>query len=139
MKSFGIVEPHVNYSYRPGAYGILTREGQVGVVKAPLGYFLIGGGIEPGETDEACLIREGLEEAGCMLSVGEFLETVDEYVVVKGTEMAYHKRITAYRTEIVSCGHAQLETDHQLIWMDKAEAIEVMYLKGQAYLIETYV
>lgn len=138
LKIFGEVEPHVVYTYRPGAYGLLSKDGKVGVVRSPLGFFLIGGGIETGESDEACLIREGFEEAGCELAMGEFLETVDEYVIVKGTQTAYHKRIAAYRVEIVSCGHAQLETDHELIWMEKDSALEAMYLKGQAYLIETY-
>ncbi|SCZ77586.1 NUDIX domain-containing protein [Acidaminobacter hydrogenoformans] len=138
MKVFGTIEPHVNYIYRPGAYGLLTREDKVGIVKSPLGLFLIGGGIESGESEEDCLIREGFEEAGCALSVGDYLETVDEFVIVKGSLEAYHKRISAYRVEIMSCGHAQLESDHQLLWMDKAEAVASMYLRGQAYLIETY-
>lgn len=138
MLTFGRPEPHVRYIYRPGAYGLLKKDGKVGVVRSPLGFFLIGGGIEAEETHEACLIREGFEEAGCRLKVGAFLETVEEYVIVQSTGEAYHKRISVYQVDIVSCGHPQLETDHQLIWMDKEAALKVMYLRGQAYLIERY-
>jgi 8-oxo-dGTP diphosphatase len=138
MKIFGSIEPQADYIFRPGAYGLLQQDGKVGIVRSPLGYFLIGGGLEFGETDEDCLVREGLEEAGCELAVGRHLETVDEYVVVKGSGEAYHKRISAYQVEILSYGHLQLEEDHEMIWMDKEMALKAMYLKGQAYLIDKY-
>jgi 8-oxo-dGTP diphosphatase len=138
MKTFGIKEPGFEYVYRPGVYGLFEKEDKAGVIQSPLGYFLIGGGLEEGETDETCLIREGIEEAGCLLVIGDYLETVDEYVVVPGSETGFHKRMAAYRVEIAQYGHLSIETDHELIWMDKREAAQKMYLKGQSYLIEQY-
>lgn len=138
MRIFGVRDPDHKYAFRPGVYGLLIKEDKVGVIYSPLGYFLIGGGIESGETDTECLIREGLEEAGCLLSVGSHLETVDEFVVVPGSEVGQHKRIIAYKAEISECGHASIEADHELLWLDKQTAVEKMYLKGQAYLINKY-
>lgn len=55
---------------RIGAYGIgFSKEGKIPVIMKSLAdgnkrYYLLGGGIENGETQEECLKRECLEEVG---------------------------------------------------------------------------
>ena len=46
------------YLERRGAYIIPIKSEEVGVVETPKGLFLLGGGIDNGETDEQCIIRE---------------------------------------------------------------------------------
>ena len=52
---FGSKE-NVNYIDRIGAYLIPSKEGKIGVVKTPKGYFLLGGGLDSGENHEECII-----------------------------------------------------------------------------------
>lgn len=60
-KLFGTKE-NVNYIDREGVYLVPVKDGKVGVVKTPKGYFLIGGGLDSGESHEECIKRECLEE-----------------------------------------------------------------------------
>ena len=61
-KVFGIKQ-EANYIDREGVYLVPAREGKVGVVKTPKGYFLLGGGLDSGESHEECIKRECLEES----------------------------------------------------------------------------
>ena len=65
MRAFGERRPGVVYVRRPGSYAlIMDGEGRAAVVRTAKGLFLLGGGAEPGETAEATLRREVLEESG---------------------------------------------------------------------------
>jgi len=56
---------------RPSAYAFLQdRAGRLAVVRAIDGVFLPGGGLEDGETPEAAVGREALEECGLVVRVG---------------------------------------------------------------------
>ena len=48
-KIFGTKE-NASYSDREGAYIIVIKENRIGVIKTPKGYFLLGGGIDKGES-----------------------------------------------------------------------------------------
>ena len=63
-KTFGTKDPQLNYFDRAGAYLIDIKEGKLACVRTPKGYFLLGGGIEAGESHLDCIYRECLEEAG---------------------------------------------------------------------------
>ena len=71
-KIFGIKRDTV-YLDRMGAYLIPVSEGRIAVVETPKGFFLLGGGIEKGETDEETILRECMEEAGCEAVVERLL------------------------------------------------------------------
>lgn len=77
-KVFGIQE-NVNYIDRVGAYLIPVNEGKIGVVRTTKGYFLLGGGIDSGESHEECITRECLEEAGYKVSVGHKVCSAEMY------------------------------------------------------------
>ena len=48
-KVFGIKE-NTNYIDRVGVYLVPMKEGKIGVVKTSKGYFLLGGGLDNGES-----------------------------------------------------------------------------------------
>ena len=79
---FGAPQPGLAYRIRPGAYGVaFDRQGNAAMVYCrEKGYFLLGGGIEPGESEEACLRREALEEAGLSVALGDKICIGEEYV-----------------------------------------------------------
>jgi 8-oxo-dGTP diphosphatase len=138
MMRFGDNNGYSAYIYRPGAYAFIYESGLVAVVRNSLGYFLLGGGNEAGEDDEACLKREFIEETGFSVKVGEFLEEVEEYVHVPEWDKTYHKVMRFYRAGLGSHIGGKIEDDHELMWLSPDKAAGVMYLKGQAYIIEKY-
>ena len=59
-----------HYHPRPGSYAVIfTDDGQVAVMRGSQGDFLPGGGAEPGESLEATLRREIMEECGCEVEI----------------------------------------------------------------------
>lgn len=72
--------------FRVRSAGVAIRDGRVLVcrwddVEKPA---LPGGGVEPGETSEAALVREMLEELGVGVRVGRLLWVVENHFTLKG-------------------------------------------------------
>ena len=84
MLYFGHKENGIDYPIRKSVYGILMKEDLIGVIETPRGYFLPGGGIEDGETHEACVKREFEEETGYLINVLSFITTNKEYGYAPG-------------------------------------------------------
>ncbi|BEP28598.1 NUDIX domain-containing protein [Helicovermis profundi] len=138
IRSFGIKENKYTYIERKGVYGLEYKDDKVFLVKSPLGYFALGGGIEPGESEEECLRREVIEEVGKFIEIGEFLEEVIEYVHVKGSEKSYKKIMKFYRIDLKENYDGKIEEDHELVELSVEDAINKMFLKGQAYVVKKY-
>ncbi|MFD2305727.1 NUDIX hydrolase [Enterococcus termitis] len=82
IPSFGEKSETLVYKKRLGAYIIVSRNdnSEIVLIQAPNGaYFLPGGEIEQGETKEAAINREMLEELGIEVVIGEYLGQADEY------------------------------------------------------------
>ena len=77
-KVFGMKE-NANYIDREGVYLVPMKEGKIGVVKTSKGYFLLGGGLDNGESHEECIKRECLEEAGYTVSVDSKVCSAEMY------------------------------------------------------------
>ena len=80
---FGEKQAGASYRTRPGAYLIAVSGAQIASIRTPKGFFLPGGGVEPGETHEACILRECLEETGFLVQVGELLGSAESYLLKK--------------------------------------------------------
>ena len=135
-KVFGIKEDE-KYLDRKGAYIIPIKDGKVGVVKTPKGYFLLGGGIDAGESHEETIIRECLEEAGYTVKIGEFVCSAETYA--KHPTLGYFHPIQSYyRGELMEKVQEPTESDHKFMWVDLDEIRGKMFTKMQDWAIEQY-
>ena len=133
-KVFGTKE-NVNYIDRVGAYLIPVNEGKIGVVRTTKGYFLLGGGIDSGESHEECIRRECLEEAGYKVSVGHKVCSAEMYS--KHPTIGYfHPIQTYYVGALLEQVSIPVEDDHAFVWMDYNELKGNMYLEMQSWAIE---
>ena len=112
-KVFGEKAPAPYYD-RKGAYLIPVKDNKIAVVKTPKGLFFLGGGLENGETDEACIRRECLEEAGVTVTVGEKIGSAETFTTHPRLG-PFHPIQTYYAGEILKQVQAPLEKDHMLL------------------------
>ena len=91
------------YPDRPyvGVGAVIVQDGKVLLVKRkyePLAgqWSLPGGAVEVGETLEACLIREMLEETGLEVSVGPVIEVFDRITHDEDGRVMYHFVLVDY-------------------------------------------
>lgn len=124
-KVFGIKE-NVQYFDRKGAYLVPIVGEQVGVIRTPKGYFFLGGGLDANETDEACIERECMEEAGYKVLVRKQVCSAEMYE--KNQKIGYfHPIQTYYLGELIEQKQKPTEDDHVLVWVNYKE------LKGKMY------
>lgn len=124
-KIFGTKE-NVRYWDRKGAYLIPVNGGQAGVVQTPKGFFLLGGGLEAGETEEDCIARECMEETGYEVLIWKRVCSAEMYE--KDPVIGYfHPIQTYYLGELLRQKQKPTEADHLLVWKDYTE------LKGKMY------
>lgn len=131
---FGVKESAV-YLDREGAYLVPVRQHQVGVVQTPKGYFLLGGGLEKGESHRACIHRECLEEAGLSVRVGRPVCSAETYAV--HPQLGYFHPIQTYYLGDVLCETAvPTEADHHFRWIEYAELKGSMAVEMQNWALE---
>jgi len=131
---FGAKE-NVSYTDREGAYLIPFRNGQIGVIQTPKGYFFIGGGLEGGESHLACIERECMEEAGYLAVVQGKLCSAEAFI--RHPEIGFFHPIQTYYygrlTEKVS---TPTEKDHVLQWVEYDRQKGHMYQEMQNWALE---
>lgn len=125
------------YYNREGAYLICLRDGKVGVVKTPKGYFLLGGGLDAGEEHVSCIEREVLEEAGYQCHVKSYVTSAEEYWVHE--ELGYFHPIQHYYYgELTEQLQESIEEDHDLEWISTEKIEERMKVKAQGFAIKYF-
>ena len=133
-KIFGTKED-APYWDRPGVYLIPRRGDQVGIIQTPKGYFFIGGGIEQGESHEACLVRECLEETGWTVRIDAKLCSAETYTT-HATLGLFHPIQTYYTGSLGSQVAQPTEPDHTLLWMDYEQLRGKLFSEMQNWALE---
>ncbi len=124
------------YRVRPGAYGVIfDAERRIAVLRTKQGFYLPGGGSEPGETPEQTLRRETQEECGFSLDIGQSLGEAVEYVYAaeEATYFAKHGRFftATLASEAASAG----EEDHALLWLTPEQALAQLTHQSQVWAV----
>ena len=106
----------------------------MGVVKTAKGYFLIGGGIDNGESHEECIKRECLEEIGYTASVRNKVCSAEMFCE-HPTIGYFHPIQTYYIGELLEKVSEPVEKDHEFVWVKYTELLDNMYLEMQSWAL----
>ena len=135
-KIFGIKE-NVEYLDREGAYFIPFCNGKIGIVETPKGYFLIGGGIEKGETHSGCIERECIEEAGYKpIIIGKVCSA--ESYLTHSMFGYFHPIQTYYFGEFAQKVSESTEKDHKLLWLSYEDLKGKMFAEMQNFALDEF-
>src|SRR5438045_5315394 len=89
---FGAPPPGVTPIVRPSAYAIIANDAHIAVMWTPLGAFLPGGGIDPGESIDEAVRREAREEAALAVKLGTWRASAVEHTWSPQDLVQYEKR-----------------------------------------------
>lgn len=134
MKTFG-KKKDVKYIKRDGVYGVAEKDGLYAVAGVRDTHFLIGGGLERGESHEACLKREFIEEVGYEIEIIEYVDAYREYGQSFRSKNYYELIGHVYLVDIKN-QVASGEQDHTFKWMTKQELLNKMALSYQQHVIQ---
>ena len=131
---FGTKE-NVEYDSREGAYLIPVQNGLVGVVETPKGYFLLGGGLEEGESHIVCIERECMEESGCLPAIKGWLGSAESYLdhPIIGP---FHPVQTYYYGQLRAKVAEPKDTDHVLVWLPYDWLQGKLHLEMQSWALD---
>lgn len=133
-KVFGTKE-HALYTDREGAYLIPIQNGKIGVIQTEKGYFLPGGGLNEGESKEACIRRECLEEIGYTVVIKYELCSAESYC--EHPEIGHFHPVQTYVVgELSEKIQQPTETNHRLIWLDIHKAHGKLFPEMQNWAVE---
>lgn len=135
-KVFGEKAP-VPYYDRKGAYLIPVKDNKIAVIKTPKGLFFLGGGIENGETDEACIRCECLEESGVEVTIGEKIGSAETFTNHPRLG-PFHPIQTYYAGEILKQVQAPLEKDHTLLFGSFQELDGKLFAEMQNWALQEF-
>lgn len=126
----------VAYRDRPGAYGVLLRDGEVLLAMQNGALLLPGGGVDPGESPVRALHREVLEETGWRIGGLRRLEVFSRYCWLP--EYRYHARKVqhVYLARPIRPLGPPSEPDHVAVWMRAARAVNHLAVEGEARALE---
>lgn len=132
-KQFG-VKKTANYFDRLGAYIVPIKDGKIAVVSLPRGLFLLGGGVEEGETEEQCIVRECFEEIGYSIKLGTKFGWSETYTV--HSKLGYFHPIQHYYyAELVEKTCEPTEENHTLCWIPFDEVRGKMFSEMQNWAV----
>lgn len=139
---FGDRHPDLAYQDRRAVFGVAVRAGQVALARIARGedhYFdLPGGALDRGETEEAALVREFLEETGLAVQVDDLLVRANQYKI-KSDGSAVNNRSAFYRVGVIGVGPVHMiEHDHELVWMDPIEALGELRHGAHAFALAAW-
>ncbi len=143
LLQFGVRVPGQDHPDRPAAFGVVSREGRIALVRitrpdaAPY-LDLPGGALDPGEDDEAALVREFVEETGLRVRPLELLGRARQFLV-KTDGQAANNLCALFSAEVVGEDLAlKIEADHELVWIEPLEALRRLRHDAHAWAVAAW-
>jgi 8-oxo-dGTP diphosphatase len=119
---FGVRVDGCHYRVRPSAYAILRDSGGlVAIVREGRGWFLPGGGVEPGETAEQAVVREVREECGFTVRVGRVVASAIQIVHSPAGHSGVDKDSVFFEAAVEVAG-TPTQVGTEVVWMTREEA-----------------
>lgn len=116
---------HRHYRRRPGAYGILIRDGAILLTRQlqpELEFQLPGGGIDPGESPIAALHREVREETGWIIGTPRRLGAYRRYCYMPEYDLWAEKLCSIWLARPILQIGPPSEPHHEAHWMPVSQA-----------------
>lgn len=129
VPSFGKQMDTVDYKKRVGAYIIITKKQQqeIILVQAPNGaYFLPGGEIEEGETQEETIARELIEELGFTTTIDYYIGQANEYFFSRHRNQYYYHPGYFFVAKYWEKLAEPLEKNNTLCWVPIEQGITLL-------------
>jgi 8-oxo-dGTP diphosphatase len=126
----------LRYRDRPGAYGVLLREGHVLLAAQDGALLLPGGGVDPGETPARALRREVLEETGWRIGPPRRLTVFARHCWLVEERYWARKIQHVYLARPARRIGPPMEPDHVPVWMRAADAPDRLAVEGEAAVLE---
>lgn len=136
-RTFGQPVPGAVYVHRPGAYLLAVEDGLLAVAETPKGWFLPGGGIDPGESHADCIRRECVEELGRAAWVGGYLGCAQAYISHPRIPY-FHPVYYFYEGRLEGSLAGPTEPEHSLAWVPVERAAEELYLEAQRWAVSQW-
>ena len=90
----------------------------------------IGGGLEPGETLEMCLLREVREETGLRLTRYRYRAVIDFHSDEWEDEQMHLYAADGFTGDLIDCDEGELE------WVEKSRLLELPHWEGDRIFLE---
>jgi len=129
--------PGIVYRERPGAYGVLLRDGEVLLAEQNGALLLPGGGIDPGESPVQALHREVFEETGWRIGPALRLGVFARHCWLVEEKWFARKIQHIYLARPIRPLGPPAEHDHRPVWMRAAAAPDMLSVEGEARALET--
>lgn len=139
MRRFGDpIDPQRAYRTRPGAYGVILRDGQALLTEQDATereFQLPGGALDPGEGMVRALHRECLEETGWRIRVLRHLGTFQRYTYMPDYDLWARKVCHIYLCAPGPRIGPPLEAAHRAVWVDAQDALGLLANAGDRHYL----
>ena len=139
LKTFGKILPGITYVERPGAYAFIQNEREeIALIRTNFGFFLPGGGLDPGEDELTGLGRELREEIGYEVINAIYLMRAAQYHWSEFYQSHFKKIGAFFEVEAKAPVKNMCAPDHDLIWMPTERAAAELSQEFQRWAAEEY-
>jgi 8-oxo-dGTP diphosphatase len=126
----------IAYRDRPGAYGVLLRDGEALLAAQNGDLLLPGGGVDPGETAVKALHREVREETGWRIGPPRRLTLFARHCWLPEEKYFSRKIQHIFTARPIRPLGPPLEPDHIAVWMRAAAAVDALAVEAEAIVME---